>query len=42
MIALAFMLVVGLLVGWFGHQAWLDATNADRLEAMRGLPRRHP
>ena len=36
MIALAFMLVVGLLVGWFGHIAWLDATAADRLEAMRG------
>jgi hypothetical protein len=32
------MFLCGLLLGWFGRQAWRDAEQADRLEALRGHP----
>ena len=32
------LIVLGLAVGWYGHQAWTEATSEDRLDALRGYP----
>ena len=36
MTALAFMLVVGIAIGWFGRREWVETTEDDRLDALRG------
>jgi hypothetical protein len=34
------LIVLGLAVGWYGNQAWTEATNENRLDALRGYPPR--
>ena len=38
----AILVLIGIVIGVILTLAYQEAEQADRLEAMRGLPRRHP